>query len=189
MNKKDEALESQLAEAVLYVSALLSAGMQLEQAFKRCATKEGKAFEAFSNIAESMEKSNASFQEAVMQASMQYASLYWKRVLSQCVALYEKGDTVKNVQSLRTVARELLSMQKHVIKEFNAKIAMYSMAFIAVSAILPALFQAFIVLGGMFMDFSYTAGEVHAIFNIGFPLLDGILLGVLMKQTPAILKG
>ncbi|MDO8624929.1 MAG: type II secretion system F family protein, partial [Candidatus Diapherotrites archaeon] len=58
----------------------------------------------------------------------------------------------------------------------------------AVSAIVPALFESFILVGSLFLDLDFSAIQVLAIMAVGFPLLD---LGVLMyirSQMPVFLR-
>jgi len=64
----------------------------------------------------------------------------------------------------------------------------YSLMFIAVSAIIPALFQAFIIIGSSFMKLGIDSTQLLLINLAGFPLIDlGILLYI-KSQTPAFLK-
>ena len=83
----------------------------------------------------------------------------------------------------------MLSRQKSESKEFSGKIVMFSLVFIVLSAIIPALFQAFITVGSSFMEIPFEGFQVLIIVGVLFPLLDTLLLFYIKSSTPEFLKG
>jgi len=65
---------------------------------------------------------------------------------------------------------------------------MYSLVFIAVSAIVPAMFQSFILIGSYFMALSFTAEQVFIIIVVLFPIIDVGILMMINNKTPEFLK-
>ena len=66
---------------------------------------------------------------------------------------------------------------------------MYSVVFIVLSAIVPAMFQAFISIGSTFMELDFTSIQILLITTVLFPVINlGILL-LIKSKTPEILKG
>ena len=58
----------------------------------------------------------------------------------------------------------------------------------AVSAIVPAMFQSFILVGSYFMALSFTAEQVFLIIVVLFPLIDIGILAMINSKTPEFLK-
>ena len=65
----------------------------------------------------------------------------------------------------------------------------YSLLFVAVSAIVPALFQSFVIVGSMVLTLSLTAQQIFLIIVVGFPALDLAALYYIKAKTPLFLRG
>ncbi|VVB99099.1 Uncharacterised protein [uncultured archaeon] len=83
----------------------------------------------------------------------------------------------------------MLARQKAEAKEFSAKAATISVAFVAVSAVAPAMFQAYIVVGSAFMEMQFTPLQGLAITCVAFPVADIAMLSAIWAITPEHLKG
>jgi len=66
---------------------------------------------------------------------------------------------------------------------------MGSLLFIGISAIVPALFQSFSIVGSAILNLSFTATQLFLIIVVGFPLLDLAVLLYLRSRTPVFLRG
>ena len=64
----------------------------------------------------------------------------------------------------------------------------FSLMFIAVSAIIPAFFLAFITIGSMFMELDFTPIQVIALTAIVFPAIDLSVLFLIKEKTPVFLQ-
>ncbi len=108
-----------------------------------------------------------------------------KRGLLHVLGVYEYGN---DPESLKTLANEILENQKLRAKEFNSKVGMLSLIFIASAAVLPALFQSFLVVGSMILDTGLE--KIHAILipGIVFPLVNCFILALIWFKTPGFLK-
>ena len=116
-------------------------------------------------------------------------SRQFTRAVSQLVSVYEQGAKSGQGEGVRRMAMEQLARQKAEAKEFSGKLAVFSLAFIVVSAIVPALFQAFVIVGGSFIEIPFTAAELLLIVALGFPLVDALMLFYIRSMTPEFLKG
>ena len=64
----------------------------------------------------------------------------------------------------------------------------YALVFIAVSAIVPAMFLSFVLIGSYFMKLSFTAVHVLVISTLIFPIIDAGVLMAINSKTPLFLK-
>jgi len=104
------------------------------------------------------------------------------------VSVYEQGSRNKNGEPIRQLAKELLLKQKAESKEFSGKLVVFSLLFIAVSAIIPAFFQAYVVIGSMFLKMKFTAAQILVIALVLFPAVDLAVLAVIKAKTPAFMR-
>jgi len=64
----------------------------------------------------------------------------------------------------------------------------YALVFIAISAIMPAMFQSFILIGSYFMKISFSPIQVFMITIILFPIMDISILYMIHSKTPIFLR-
>ena len=127
--------------------------------------------------------------EALLAFAQANRSQLLRRAVSQMVSAYEHGQKEGAGEPLREMALELLARQKAQAAEFSARMATFSIAFVVVSAVVPALFSAYTIIGSSFMEIPFDAGQVLMIVAIVFPIVDIIMLGVAKWMTPEFLKG
>ena len=106
----------------------------------------------------------------------------------QIISSYENGNRNIGAAGLKRVGREELSRQRSMAREFSGKIALLSLMFIAVSAIVPALFQSFMIVGSTFMRIDFTPLQIIAITTIILPAVDVAVLLYIRFITPEFLK-
>jgi len=109
-----------------------------------------------------------------------------RRANSNLASIYSHGT--KNVTGLKRLAQELLLKQRIESKEFSGKMVVYALVFIAISAIVPAMFMSFVLIGSYFMKLSFTAPQIFMISVGLFPILDGAVLMMINSKTPLFLK-
>lgn len=182
-------MEKDLPFALMNMSVELNIGLPFFKTIKNIAEQDyGVVSIEFEKIVKGVEINGASLQEALFNLSERINSKELKRTISQMINVYETGNKEQPGDSLKKIAEEQLIKQKNALKEFSGKMVVYSLMFIAVSAIIPALFQAFIIIGSSFMKLGIDSTQLLLINLAGFPLIDlGILLYI-KSQTPAFLK-
>lgn len=149
----------------------------------------GVVSKEFGKVSDEIKKSGSSFNEALLHLAERIDSLMLRRAISQIVAAYVQGNKDTNAgEPLKKISSEILSRQKAESKEFSGKLVVFSLLFIAVSAIVPAIFQAFIIVGSMFLKLSFNALQIFLIVTVGFPLLDIGILIYIRSKTPVFLR-
>ncbi|MFH1240249.1 MAG: type II secretion system F family protein [Candidatus Diapherotrites archaeon] len=143
----------------------------------------------FKKVSNEINESGSSLSEALLHLTERIDSLMLKRAVAQISAIYSQGSKGKNSgDALKKISSEILSRQKTESKEFSGKLVVFSLMFVAVSAIVPAIFQAFIIVGSMFLKLSFNAIQVFLIVTLVFPLLDIAILIYIRNKTPIFMR-
>jgi len=130
-------------------------------------------------------ENGASISEALRRMNKRVSGLNIKRANSSLNNIYLHGSSS---ETLKRLTDDLLVRQKIESKEFSGKMVVYALVFIAVSAIMPSMFQSFILIGSYFMKISFTPLQVLAIVVILFPVLDISILFMIHSKTPIFLR-
>ncbi len=186
-----ESVEKELPFALMGMAVELNMSVPFEKCIENASAnkKYGVLSSEFKKVLYEVRECGASMQEALFGFAERAGSLIVKRAVTQLVSAYEQGSGSNAGQPLKMIAKEQFARQRAISKEFSGKLVVFSLMFIAVSAIVPALFQAFIVVGSTFMELDFTAGDVLLIAALGFPAIDIAVLAYIRGKTPAFLRG
>ncbi|MCR4336024.1 MAG: type II secretion system F family protein [archaeon] len=188
--KKAKKINKHLPFALMQISIDLNSGLAFDKALERTANSDyGLLSEELKKAIKDVKRNNISVPDALIEVASKNRSNLLKRSVAQLISVYEHGTKKKPGEIIRRIALEMLSRQKSESKEFSGKVVMFSLAFIVLSAIIPALFQAFITVGSSFMEIPFDGFQVLIIVGILFPLLDTLLLFYIKSLTPEFLKG
>src|SRR3989344_5253593 len=183
-------VEKDLPFALLSLAVEIEMNVQFETALGNIARQDyGAVSREFKKIVSEVKDSGASVQEALFSFAERIPSLAVKRAITQIVAAYEQGAGKRSSVPLKKLAHEMLLKQHSESKEFSNKLVVFSLLFIAVSAIVPALFQAFIIVGSSFLALQMSAVQILLIVALLFPALDFAVLLYIRAKTPEFLKG
>ncbi|MFA5764026.1 MAG: type II secretion system F family protein [archaeon] len=160
----------------------LKVGKNVFDAIKKCAT--GEVGSEYLQVLKNVEQ-GTSFSDALLEMNASCGSLIVKRTNSNLNNLYLHGN---DVYSLKKFNDELLMRQRIESKEFSGKMVVYALVFIAVSAIVPAMFISFILIGSYFMEIQFTALQIFIIIVFVFPLIDSSVLMMINSKTPIFLR-
>jgi pilus assembly protein TadC len=160
----------------------LKVGKNVFDAIKKCAT--GEVGSEYLQVLKNVEQ-GTSFSDALLEMNANCGSLIVKRTNSNLNNLYLHGN---DVYSLKKFNDELLMRQRIESKEFSGKMVVYALVFIAVSAIVPAMFISFILIGSYFMEIQFTALQIFIIIVFVFPLIDSCILMMINSKTPIFLR-
>jgi len=186
--RKAKKIEKHLPFALMAMAVELNINLSFEKILSNLSEGNYGEFSSEIKKTEKEIESGASIQKALFNLSERTDSKILKRSVSQIVSIYEHGSKEKG-EPIKQLAKELLSRQKIEAKEFTSKMIMYSVIFIVLSAIIPAMFQAFITIGSTFMELDFTAMQILIITTVFFPALNlGVLL-LIKSKTPEFLKG
>lgn len=180
-----EKIEADLPLFLMRLATELKIGKSFSKAIKDSCKEESFASNEFKLVLNDMEK-GSSFQEALEEMNLRIGSLNIRRASSNLNNLNIQG--AKDVSGIKKLAQELLLKQRIESKEFSGKMVVYALVFIAVSAIVPAMFQSFVLIGSFFMKLSFTAPQIFLISVALFPIVDTAVLMMIDKKTPLFLK-
>ncbi|QQR92218.1 MAG: hypothetical protein IPJ89_03585 [Candidatus Iainarchaeum archaeon] len=137
---------------------------------------------------ERFESQGMSLEESLLRVNAYAQSTALGRVIMLLIHLSKQGTTPQGIEGLRRMQEDLRIQQQAELKAYGSRLALLSLVFIGVSALVPAMFLAFVSIGSSFLELSLSAGDILSIALIGFPLLDAIVLGILWMQTPYFVR-
>jgi flagellar protein FlaJ len=182
-----QVVEGQLPFALMNIAVEMNLGLKFEEILKNASEQDNEIGKEFKKVFLEATKKGASVQEALMNFSERIDSLEVKRAIALFVSVYEQGQRASG-ESVKMLAREMLAKQRAVSKEFSGKLVVYSLLFVAVSAIVPALFQSFAIVGSMVLNLTFTAQQIFLIIVLGFPSIDLAALYYIRLKTPIFLR-
>ncbi len=171
-------IERELPLALRSMSTLTAIGLPFEEALKQCCEKTELAHQLKRALREA--ELGATVPEALSSMAHKIDSYPLQKAVLQLNTLYaKKGDA----SSLKKLSDEIVSTQKASLREYSGKLVVYSLLFIAVSAILPALFQAYVIVGSSFMSSNISSEQAFWIPVAFFPIVDaGMLVFIKLKK-------
>lgn len=126
-----------------------------------------------------------------MDESIELFSRTWDSSLCQRTSgvlrhAYAHGCTPPVLDAVKQLAEDVRQYHRLQWKTYAQKMVLYSLVFIGVSALVPALFLAFVTIGSRFLEMSLTSHDVLLFAWIGFPLIDAMVLGIVHIQAPPL---
>ncbi len=182
-------VEAQLPFVLLDIAIELNLGIDFLRCLQHAAKQRGEAANEFRKAVIAIERQGATVQDAMLQMAARVNSRMLNRSIVQLVAAFEQGAKQAAGEPIKKIAAEILSRQKIESKLFAGKLVVLSLLFIAISAIVPALFQSFTIVGSMVLKTRFTAMQVFLIIVLLFPLLDLLVLFYIKSKTPVFLRG
>ena len=184
--KKNRAylIESDLPMAIRALAIQLDINMPFEQAIKHVSESDYQISKELAKVYKEI-KSGVSVQKALTEMSSRIESSILKRVINQLIIVYEqggKGDTLKRI------ANELTDIQFNKLKEFESKMSFMGLIYIATSALLPAFFQMFAVIGGFMLPIYITPVHIWLAYIVFFPLINLFVVMMITGSSPAFTK-
>ncbi len=184
--KRLKVIENELPEFLIRLSYELQTGKNIIESIKTAYDEKETISKEYLRLANEIEK-GTSFEMALENINNRINSNEIKRVSSNLWIIYNQGN--KDSFVLKRLSKDLLAKQRIQSKEFSGKIMLFSLVFIAVSAIIPAMFQSFIIIGSYFMSIQFSPIQVLLITTLFFPAIDIFILLIIEKKTPLFLKG
>lgn len=187
MEKKNYArkVEADLPFVLMNLAIELNLGVPFTEALKHSSKGEGYSAKELRKIIREIENQGASVEESLRHFSERIESTFVKRSVTQLAASFEQGS---DGYTIKRIASEMLTRQRIESKLFSGKLVVLSLLFIAVSAIVPALFQSFSIVGSILLKMSFTPTQLFLIIVVVFPLLDLALLLYIKNKTPVFLR-
>lgn len=183
-SRRAGSLERDLPQALRSIAAELSLGAPFESCIEDAAKADyGALSEELRAVVRDV-RSGTPVPQALSMLSRRSASEQLDRAVAHLISCYSTGA---GADTLKRVADGLVAEQRAKIKEYNGKFAMYSLFFISASAVVPAVFQALVIVGSSFLDMSITPLQATLIPALGFPALSAAILLALRWRRPRFL--
>jgi pilus assembly protein TadC len=126
-------------------------------------------------------ENGSSVQEAFSSFYNRIDSNFARRASAQIIAAYEKGGSG---ETLKKLADEQESILRARLKEYHGKLTIYSLLFIAASAVFPAIFQAFVIVGSSFLSIDFSPMQALLVPVLLFPLINVALFIMVRWKSP-----
>jgi Flp pilus assembly protein TadB len=173
------AVEKELPAALRAIAARMTMGASFEEAL-------GSLSEGFGELSRELKRATRDMRtqpvpEALLALAGRVGSKQFKRACLLLADCYEKGSKPEHLQQL---ASETEDRQLQLAREYSATLAMASIAFVAVSALFPALFQAYVIVGSRFLSSTVTPLEALLVPVLAFPAVDLLVLGMARWRKP-----
>jgi len=126
-----------------------------------------------------------SMDESLELFSKEYDTSMGTRTISLLRHAYKNGCTRSTRDAFTQLGEDAREHARVQWKTYANKLVVYSLLFIGVSALVPALFLAFVTIGSRFLELSLTQTDILFTTFLIFPLLDlGVLVGVHLQKPP-----
>lgn len=178
--RRRAAVESELPFVLREFSVYLDIGMPFERALAKVAGRKYVLSPELS-AAQGQIRSGASVQNALYSSCMHSRSLALRRSMMLLSSVYETGATA---ESLRRAAEDLSASQVASLRLQAGKLSLVAVAFVATSALLPALFSVFSAVSPLLLSSSFSQSDTWLFFLIVFPALNCMSLAALFLMLP-----
>jgi len=172
-------VEKELPLALRSMATLLSIGLSFEEALRRSCGESKLAV----GIGQALREISYGLPmpEALNSLAARFDSRDLQKAVMQLNSIYRKRSSPLQLKKL---SEEIVAVQKAALQEYSGKLVVNSLVFVAVSAIVPALFQAYVIVGSSFMTGMVTAEQAFWIPVAAFPLVDAAVLAVIRLKKP-----
>ncbi|MFH2105934.1 MAG: type II secretion system F family protein [Candidatus Micrarchaeota archaeon] len=119
--------------------------------------------------------------KAINSMARQMKSNDTRTALSQLITAYETGGKGNEI---RRIANDMLSKQRHRIKEYVSASSIFGLLFIASSALLPTFFVIVSSLGSSPLGIETSGFSVRAIMLLIIPLISLLILQLMKMNEP-----
>ncbi len=181
-------VEALLPFLLMDIAIELNLGVDFLTCLKSAAKQRNEAGKEFKRVVLAIERQGATVQEALLQMAKRVNSRMLNRSIVQLVAVFEQGGKTRPGEGIKRIATEILTRQKIESRLFSGKLVVLSLLFIAISAIVPGLFQSFTIVGSMILQLRFTALQAFITIAVVFPLIDLCILFYIRNRTPVFLR-
>jgi len=174
-----KAVEKELPNSLRMMGIELNMGLPFETSLKNVCSNSALGKE-LKHVLKNIEN-GSSVQEAFSSFCNRIDSNFARRASAQIIAAYEKGGSG---ETLKKLADEQESILRARLKEYHGKLTVYSLLFIAASAVFPAIFQAFVIVGSSFLSIDFSPTQALLVPILLFPLINIALFVMVRWKSP-----
>lgn len=168
VNRKVRNIEVNLLPALRAMTVQLTAGVTFFNALKNIAkTNYGVISEEFQKAINSMESGTPAI-EALERVSRDNPSIFFRRAIWQIVTGMQVGADISGV--LKEIVKNLIQEQLTEIQAYGGKLSPYSMFYMVVAIIFPALAITFVLVLSTFVQ----------VLGQNYKMILGVVLGMVV---------
>ncbi len=167
-------ISRELTKAAREFQVSLESGMSFLEAIQRLANKETILGREFKKILEKINRGTPiplALQES--SETLGRISKDYSKFINTLVIIYRSGG---GGNMLERLAENLESQRLTRMREYSSKSIMYSLLLIAVSAVLPALFLTYLIVGSLFLKVPVNPVDAFLFPTMVIPIMDITLL-------------
>ena len=179
-----ERSEAELPYVMRTIASEVGAGVPYLQALKDGA-KAGRVLSRVIGDAISLYKKGIPMERALRSAGESIDSERVRRAFLHLGILYQSG---KEATTIKKLADEMIAVHRAEAKRFSAELAMYTLIFVAVAALVPALFEMYVSLGSLFMSMTLRPEQAFFIPAVVFPALSAGVLIMVYLRLPVFMR-
>lgn len=180
-DRHERKIEKSLSRALRTISTELKIGMPFHICFSHASDQDLTVSKELKRVQRGVER-GSSYPEALTKISERYNSEFVRRTVNQLISAHS-GDSEEGGEALKKLSQEQESLMRTKMEEYNQKLVVYSLIFIATSAVLPAMFQALVIIGSNFLKLNIGPLQSFLIPCVGFPILNlGIFAYIAIKR-------
>jgi len=180
MARRAAEIESELPFFMRSIGILTELGVRLPKAMEIAAGSEGALASEMSKALAQV-GSGISLQSALSSLAMLHDSMKIKRAMAQLIAAYESGSRGPEI---RRIGDELLAMESHAMREHSSKSAVFGLLFIVTSAIFPAFFLVYTILGRAALGSQMSDSQAAFAVLVLFPILSALVMLLSRASMP-----
>ena len=178
MRSRTAGFEARLPLMLRTLSMLLDMRIPYQKALEIAARDEPELGPVVLDI-----RNGVTVQKAFARLALTHDSFPVKRALSQLLTAYEVGTSGREIAR---IGDEMLSLQRHELREHSSRSAIFGLMFIVSAAVLPTFFLVYAILG------NFTTGEdaaldqpsMAAAMLLAFPLISLMILALAGAMLP-----
>jgi Flp pilus assembly protein TadB len=178
LGKRAAEIENEMPFFLRSTGMLIGMGIPFQRALGIAAEDGGTLGQEMRHVDEEV-RDGIGLQRALSSFALSFGSLGVKRAVSQLLSAYEVGG---GAVELRRIGDDLLALERHRMREYAARNAMFGLLFMMSAAILPTFFLVYAVLGKFAFGAAVSQAQVALGLLVVFPLIS-VLIALLSKAT------
>lgn len=178
VGKRIADVEAEMPLSLRTLGMLLNMNIPFVKALKVIAESKTPFGDELGKAVKEIER-GSSVTKALGSIGQRIDSVAVKKAIAQVISAYEQGA---GGNEIKRIANDLLSIQRHRIKEFSSKSAMYGLFFIVMAAVAPTFFLVMSIVGKFAFQMDVSGEMVYIMYLLVFPLLSLLIL-ILSKSS------
>ncbi|MDN5358533.1 MAG: archaeal flagellar protein FlaJ [Candidatus Diapherotrites archaeon] len=179
-----ECAEAEMPYVLRTLASEVEAGVPYMTALEDAA-RSGKVLGRAIKEAIALYKKGIPVERALKSVGESFESERVQRAFMHMGILYQSG---KEASAVKKMADEMISIHRAEAKRFSAELALYTLIFIAVAALIPALFEMYVAVGSLFLSLTVTPEQAFYIPAVIMPALSGMVLAWIYLKLPSFMR-